>query len=333
MRLSFKPRTIRGKLLIASLVAMGIQVVLGFLEPGSPRVFPWQGRGLEWCGAHLLAPILGLVVLAVVGTHVAKPIRRICRAAHALSAGDFRKRITVTTGDEFELLGSAFNGLGENLLKREAEVRNQAELLSGMVEAARQAFSTLDARQCGKTIAKSMCEQLGADSAVVFRRNESDGGIKAVGRSGGGQIATWKRLANHAIDSGEYLVVSERRPSDECEESFLVGIPLRTGNKCLGAIVARFDRGDTRGDLRMGSPKADVLVSFAIHAASALANAETYSQTEEYSGILEEWVDHLAGVMQVTSAISPSLTLDGTMSALAIATASVLKRMIAHLLA
>jgi len=328
VRLSFKPRTIRGKLLIASLVAIGSQVFFGFLEPRGSRArgyFLWEDRSLEWCAAHLLAPILGLALLVAVGTHVAKPIRRICRAAHALSAGDFRKRVVVTTGDEFELLGNAFNGLGQNLLKREAEVRNQAELLSGMVEAARQAFSTLDVRQCGKTIAMSMCEQLRAGSAVVFRKNGSDGGIKAIGRSGGGQIATWKRLATHATDSGEYLVVSERRPSDQSGESFLVGIPLRTGSRCLGAIVARFDCGDTRGDLRMGSPKADVLISFGIHAASALANAETYSQTEEYSEILEDWVDHLSSVMQVTSAISPSLTLDGTMSALAIATASVLK--------
>lgn len=328
MRLSLRPRTIRGKLIIGSLVALGLEVFLELFEY-------WNNHGLSssqlhnrawgWRAANILAPVLGLAVIVVVAGYIAKPIRSLCHAAHALTAGDFRKRVKVTTGDELEMLGNALNGLGESLLRREDEVGKQADLLSGMVEAARQAFSTLDARECGKIIAESMCEELGASSAAVFRGSSADSGIKIIARSGGAPTTTWKRLANHTVDSGEYLVVGEQRSPDDDGESFLVGIPLGAGNKCLGAMVARFDRGDKRGDLRMGSAKADVLTSFGIHAASALANAEAYSQTEEYSEILEDWVDHLSSVMQVTDAISPSLTLDGTLSALASATASALK--------
>lgn len=320
MRLSLRPRTIRGKLIIGALVAIGLEAFLEFYI----HALPTQERAWVWRAANIAGPFSGLAVMVAVGVYIAKPIRRICHAAHALSAGDFRKRVNVTTGDELEILGNAFNRLGDSLLTREDEVRSQADLLSGMVEAARQAFSTLDAKKCAKTIAKSMCDHLGASSAVVFRRDASDGSLKAASRSSG-SAATWKRLANHAASSGDYLVVGEQGPADGGEESFLVGIPLLTGNKCLGAIVARFDQGHTRGNLRMGSPKADVLTSFGIHAASALANADAYSQTEEYSEILEDWVDHLSSVMQVTNAISPSLTLDGTMSALADATASVLR--------
>lgn len=329
MGFDFRPRTIKAKLVLGAFVAVLPGLVVHLLDPmsaGSFRLAGWVSEsGVWWRVAHTGAMFFAFIVLILMANQLVRPIRRISHAVDAMAAGDFRKRVRIRTNDEMEALGKAFNSLGDSLLRHEANAKGQAELLAGMVEASRLVSSSLDARHCGKTIAKAVCEQLGASSTVVYRRAETDSSVKVIGRSGAGQTAAWKRLATHTSDSGEYLVVSEQKSSDEVGESFLVGVPMRTGPRSVGAIVARFNGGTTRSDLRIGSAKADVLTAFGIHAASAITNAEVYSQTEKYSEILEDWVEHLSGVMQVTNAISPSLNLEETMSALTQATAQVLK--------
>ncbi|MCX6343708.1 MAG: SpoIIE family protein phosphatase [Armatimonadetes bacterium] len=275
-----------------------------------------------WDLAYIVASFVGMLILFVVGNRVTYPLRRISYAANALAAGDYRRRISITTGDELEKLGKAFNKLGDSLLQHEADIKGKAEMLAGAVEAARLVSSSLDEKTCGKTVARAMCEYLGASSAVVFRKNDQNGGIKVIGRSGTGQTAAWKRLASHSADLGGYLVITEQIQDETDGEACLVGIPLQASDKPMGAIVARFDGGATRNDLRIGTIKSDLLIAFGIHAGAAINNSEAFSRTEHYSEVLEDWVDHLSSVMQVTDAISPSLTLNETMSALTRSTAS-----------
>lgn len=271
------------------------------------------------------AAFFGLAVAFVIGNRVVRGTRRLARAAKALAVGDYRRRIMIRSGDELESLGESFNALGESLLTQEETRKRQAEMLAGMVEAARLASQSLDLRNCGKAIAKAVCAHLGADDAAVFRKNPVDGGVSVIGKCGERQRADWKRLAAHSADSGEYLVVSEQ----DCgrtkqSEAILVGAPLSTGSETLGSVVARFGNGLSRDDLRMGSLRADVMRAFAIHAAAAVANAEVHSRTAQYSEALEDWVEHVSAVMQVTEAISSSLNLDEALEALAKATASVM---------
>jgi len=108
-------------------------------------------------------------------------------------------------------------------------------MLAGMLEAERVASASLDARQCGKAIAKAVCAHLGASDAAVFRRDAVDGGIRLAGRSGQHHGADWKRLAAHSADSGDYLVVAEHDSGRNAgSEVMLVGTPLATGAETLG---------------------------------------------------------------------------------------------------
>lgn len=287
----------------------------------------------EWELEHawkmlLLSGFVGLISLAVafmVGNQVVHSIRRLARAAQAMAVGDYRRKIKINTDDELGSLGESFNVLGESLFAHEQTLKEQAEMLAGMVEAARVASASLDAKECGRAIAKAVCVHLGASDAAVFRKDSVDGGIKVVGKSGERHRADWKRLAMHSMDSGEYLVVAEQdcKP-DGNSDAILVGAPLLTGSDTLGSIVARFGAGLSRDDLRLGSLRADVMSAFAIHAAAAVANADVHSKTAQYSEDLEGWLDHVSAVMQVTDAITPSLNLDEALDSLAHATASVM---------
>ncbi|MCE5315522.1 MAG: SpoIIE family protein phosphatase [Armatimonadota bacterium] len=275
-----------------------------------------------WLVGSTLASIMGLLIVFLMGNRLARPVARLAHAATAMAAGDFRKRVKVSTGDELESLGTAFNSLGMSLTLREMTLKRQTLMLTGMVEAARVASSSLDVKKCGKAIAKAVCVHLEAADAVVFKKNNVDGGLKIIGLHGQRPGSTWKRLASHAAESGGYLVMTEQAPDGGA--AVLAGVPLISGSGTIGAIVARFEGGNGRDDLKVGSIRADLLITFGIHAAAAIANAEVYSQTEKYSEVLEDWVEHLSSVMEVTNAISPSLNIDEALNALAKATSVVM---------
>lgn len=254
----------------------------------------------------------------------AHAIQRLARASKTLAVGDYRRRISVGSSYELQSLADSFNALGESLLKHEATQKEQADMLAGMVEAARVASASLDIRECGKAIARAVCTHLGATDAAVYRKDKVEGGMRVIGRCGERRRADWKRLAAHAADSGEYLVITEQERGEEAEPgALLVATPLATATGTLGAIVARYGSGLSRDDLRLGSLRADVLGAFAIHAASAVTNAEAYGRTEKYSAALEGWVDHVSAVMHVTEAISTSLNLAEALDSLSRATATV----------
>jgi len=219
----------------------------------------------------------GLGIAFALGNRTVRSIRRLARGAKALAVGDYRRKIDIRTGDELESLAASFNALGESLLRHEQTQKEQAEMLAGMVEAARVASASLDARECAKAIARAVCVHFGASDAAMFRKEPLDGGLQVVGRSGQCGGADWKRLAAHSADSGGYLVVSEQHSSRaDAAEALLVGVPLASGSETLGAIVARFDAGLSRDELAVGSLRADVLRAFGMHAAAAFANARLY---------------------------------------------------------
>jgi GAF domain-containing protein len=296
-------------------------------EPAARSLFESASQG-----QHLrdlaLAYLFALAVLLYAGNRLTRTIRRVALGASAVAAGDYRKRVNVRTGDELQALAELLNSLGAALTEREAAAGKQAEMLAGMAEAARVASSSLDVQECGRAIAKLVCSNFGARDATVFRRKAEDGSVKVIGRCGKRSRAAWRLVANHAAGSGEYLVMSERDTfqgrSGQTQEAFLVGIPLTCGAVSLGAIVARFENGVSRNDLKSGTLMAEVLTAFGVHGAEAINNAEVHAQTQKTSEALKDSVEKLTSVAMVTDAISPSLDLDETLAALADTTVTVL---------
>lgn len=284
-----------------------------------------EGHAKVSVALSTVAALSGLTAAFMMGNRVARGTRRLARAARALAVGDYRRRISIRTGDELESLGESFNLLGESLLKHEEASRERAELLGGMVEAASVASASLDVKQCGRAIATAVCTHLGAADAAVYRRDPVGGGMTVIGKRGARHGADWARLAVHAADSGEYLVVAEHDCGRNGRgEALLISAPLATGSESLGSVVARYGEGLSRDDLKLGSLRSDVFRAFAIHAATAVANAEVLSRTAQYSEALEDWVEHVSALMQVTEGIARSLNLDDALEALAKATASVM---------
>ena len=332
-----RPKSIRGKLLLAFLIAVGpmmcVQVcdhVQSYLRAETTRAVRREHdasirREKLWLAGSAAASGLGLAILFVMGNRLAHPIRRLALAAGALAVGDYRKRVSVRTGDELAALGESFNLLGESLIDHQAKMKRESEMLAGMAEAAGVASSSLDTRECGEAIAQALCTHMGATGAAVFVKDRVGGGVKPIGRHGKPPTAECRRIATHTAESGDYLVMEGKRRADPERGTqsnvLLVGIPLSVETNTTGAIVAQFE-GVTRDELCLGSVRADVLTAFGVHVAAAIHNADVHSRAESYSGVLEDWVEHLSSVMQVTDAISPALNLDEALAALAKATRS-----------
>lgn len=281
-----------------------------------------------WMVMSLTATVVGLLVVFIMGNRLTQPVRRLLLAAQALAVGDYRKRVAVEGGNEFSTLAECFNALGNSLAGREEVICGQAEMLAGMAEAARIASSSLNIEECSSSIARVVCTYLGASNAAVFMLEGDKGEVSLIGHHRKQPDEVSKRLARRSASSGEYLLMfRQREVSTEAgaeHEAAIAGIPLATANGVIGAITAVFGSNIDPDDLKRGSVRADMLIAFGVHAATAIKNAEAYSRTEKYSEVLEDWVGHLSAVMQVTDAISPSLTLDETLAELARTTASVL---------
>lgn len=270
------------------------------------------------------AAVLALLILAAAGRRLASSIRRLCNAADAIAVGDYRKRVKLATGDELQSLAESLNAMAEGLLRQQQREAAQTQMLTAMVEAARVASQSLDLAECGSRIAAVVCTHLGASDAEVFVR-EIDG-VRSIGRAGASPDPAWARLAARAAESGEYLVVTEQELGAGASGAVpLAGIALAAGSETVGAIVVRYRDLSDRSRLALGSVRAEVLRAFGVHAAAAVSNAQAYSRAERYSELLEDWLDHLRRLMHVSDAISPSLDLDQTLTALARAAARAMR--------
>lgn len=263
--------------------------------------------------------LLGLGALFVLILRSQYESHKLIQQARVMATGDYRRRITACRDHSLKAIGESFNTMAENLQNQEQTLTKQAEILAGMLDAARVISATLDTQQCGKEVAKAVCSHLGATDVSVFLRNE-EGGTYVIARAGKPHKADWVRLAAHSMDSGSYIVVGEHDHYGEPCTS-LVGTPISVGEKMMGAIVARFGAVYSREELSPGSLRADALMTLATHTATAMTTICLISQTQEYSRSLEEWVEYIAALSQVTTAIAPSLNLVKTLDALTKASA------------
>ncbi|MDO8681904.1 MAG: HAMP domain-containing protein, partial [Armatimonadota bacterium] len=108
-------------------------------------VFWWQ------CGVSLLANL-----------------HRLSLGAAAVAVGDFGKRINIRTGDEFEDLATAFNGMAESLQIRDRQIYNKSAALQSLLDVAQVVMSSLDLKTVAAAISQAVNRRFGARSVAVY---------------------------------------------------------------------------------------------------------------------------------------------------------------------
>ena len=120
---------------------------------------------------------LGVIVPALVTAygvrHITQPIQKLIRASAQVTAGQFKQRIEVKTGDEIETLADQFNLMSaeldesySSLEKKVADRTRELAILNSIISVA---SHSLDIQEILEDALNKTVEQMGFDAGAAFR--------------------------------------------------------------------------------------------------------------------------------------------------------------------
>jgi signal transduction histidine kinase/CheY-like chemotaxis protein len=277
-----------------------------------PAVVEGGLRSLMVYGGGILVSIaLGIVAAVLVGRRIVGSMSALRTTAAALGR---RERLESPATDIYEIreVGDALVAAGaerdraeaerEELLAREREARAAAEALA----AGARTINTLDLDAALQNITESACTLLQAHVATVFRLDPESGGLVLIA-GGGARGTTLSRdavvprgtgLVGLAVDSRQAVVSANlledprvvyppdmRGRVEGGEHRVGLAVPLMvhgriTGALFIGGLPGRVFSAD---DVRLAS-------TFADQAASAIANAELFRETQQANRAKDEFL-------------------------------------------
>jgi signal transduction histidine kinase/ActR/RegA family two-component response regulator len=329
-------------------VALGIPPTV--VEGAAVRSLVVYGGGI------LLSIALGIVAAVLVGRRIVGPMSALRAAAAALGR---RERLESPATDIHEIreVGDALAAAGaqrdraeaerEELLARERQAREAAEALA----AGARTINTLDLDAALQNIAESACTLLQAHVATVFRLDPDAGGLVLIA-GGGPRGTTLSRdtvvprgtgLVGLAVNSREAVVSANllddprvayppdmRARVEAGRHRVGLAVPLMVHGRITGALFigALPGRVFSAGDMRLAS-------TFADQAASAIANAELFQETQRANRAKDEFLamlgHELRNPLNAIGSAASLLGLDHGRAEVAERARGVINRQVQHL--
>ncbi len=120
-----------------------------------------------------LGVIVPVLVTAYGVRHITEPIQKLIRASEQMTAGQFKHRIEVKTGDEIEALASQFNlmsaELDDSYFSLEKKVADRTRELAILNSILAVASHSLDIEEILEDALNQTVEQMGFDAGVAFK--------------------------------------------------------------------------------------------------------------------------------------------------------------------
>ena len=132
---------------------------------------------------------LGVIVPLLVTTygvrHITDPIQKLIRATEQVTAGDFKHRIEVKTGDEIEILADQFNlmsaELDDSYSLLEKKVAERTDELATLNAIATRVSSSLNLNEIMADALERIMELTGMEHGIAYRIEGSQGGMANTG--------------------------------------------------------------------------------------------------------------------------------------------------------
>ena len=253
----------------------------------------------------LILLALGVIVPVIVTTygvrHITEPIQGLIMAAQEVTAGQFKTRIEVNTGDEIETLADQFNLMSieldnsySSLEKKIADRTRALAILNAIISVAGQ---SLNVQEILEHALKDTVEQMAFDAGATFRfegdRNEvllvAQQGLEpaitnALAASLGGTRQTHPLYPKEVTILGLEGIEDEKIKGDLIRLGFqrLVYVPLSMKERALGFFVlGKHDRSTPTVE------EQSLLSSIGKQIGVAMENAYLYEQAEKTAIIAE----------------------------------------------
>jgi nitrate/nitrite-specific signal transduction histidine kinase len=238
-----------------------------------------------------LSLILGLVIFSKT---IVLPVQRLASATVDVAAGDFGKRVAVTSKDEIGQLSHSFNVMAKRLEQHEGELRVVQEDLARKVRETealyRVGMEISSLRELDKiltSVVEKARELLGGEAACLCLQ-DAQGHLTPRATSGPTRedVAGGPTWANQVIGAGPGMGCEEcgrHRPMIEGEhQPAHITVPLMRGERFIGTlcVVARSPRTFSSGE-------AELLRGLSSQAAIAIENTRLYEQIQNLA-LLEE---------------------------------------------
>jgi nitrate/nitrite-specific signal transduction histidine kinase len=243
---------------------------------------------------------LGVIVPALVAAYgvryITDPIEKLIQAARLVTAGQFKQRIEVKTGDEIEELADQFNLMSEeldesysSLEKKVADRTRELAILNSIISVASQ---SLNIQEILEDALNKTVEQMGFEAGAAFRLEGQPPSTLLTAHRGIEPVV--------AIDlMNRYASTSQRLPAAYPKEVITIGVDDFQDEK-LKEQLSRFGfqslvyvplstKGRQLGFFLLGKPALShlspeelaLLTSIGKHVGVAMENAHLYEQAEQ----------------------------------------------------
>jgi nitrate/nitrite-specific signal transduction histidine kinase len=255
---------------------------------------------LPYRGFLLVLLALGVIVPVIVTAfgvrHITDPVQKLIRASEEVTAGRFKHRIEVRTGDEIETLANQFNfmsaRLDDSYSSLERKVTDRTRALAIMNSIISVASRSLNIQEILEDALNQTVEQMGFDAGAAFRLG-SEPMSTILSTQRGFEPATAIDLANccvmarHGIPAGHAEEVTtlalEHLQDEGLKNQFahfrcklLVCVPLSTKGRELGFFVL-----GKHAPGQLPPEELSLLGSLGKQVGVAIENARLYEQAEQ----------------------------------------------------
>jgi nitrate/nitrite-specific signal transduction histidine kinase len=242
-----------------------------------------------------LGVIVPVLVTAYGVRHITEPIQKLIRASEQVTAGQFKQRIDVKTGDEIETLAEQFNLMSEeldgsysSLEKKVADRTRELAVLNSIISVASQ---SLDIQEILEEALNKTVEQMAFNAGSAFRFEPGSITPHLMAQKGFGEAVAVDLVNRYAVTSqgkpvfpeGVTTIGVEDFQDEKVKEQLsqfgyqqLVFIPLATKGHELGFFIL-----GKHGSSKPSSEEISLLDSIGKQVGVAMENARLYEQAEQ----------------------------------------------------
>lgn len=243
-----------------------------------------------------LGVIVPMLVTAYGVRHITTPIQKLIQATEQVTAGQFKQRIEVKTGDEIETLADQFNLMSEKLDESysslEKKVADRTRELAIMNSIISVASHSLNIREILEEALSETVEQTGFEAGAAFRLSADSTVTQLVTQQGfepasAHDLAKCCAIANQARTTEGALKVTtyaltEHQENDQALQlmqagfRLLVSVPLSSKGQTLGLFLL-----GKREPGYLSPEELSLLDSIGKQVGVAMENARLYEQAEQ----------------------------------------------------